>query len=226
MLKIFILFTLLYIISTNADSTPCNKDIGILIDTSLSIPQRKLEVFLETFLKPFYAKFEISAQKTQFGLITFDKYSRLRFTLAENVSTIEPVRQFITRIDLALLQAKNELFTLSAGDREDKQNVLLVFTDGRPFPPETFLLFNKSLPFLRAQNVSIFAVGYGIEAQINTTVLREIGGDNVLIMYEDKTLGYTPFVDPIKKMVCSNGPNGVSVVLLVALEHSHAIDPA
>ena len=109
---------------------------------------------METFLKPFYAKFEISAQKTQFGLITFDKYSRLRFTLAENVSTyIEPVRQFITRIDLALLQAKNELFTLSAGDREDKQNVLLVFTDGRPFPPETFLLFNKSLPFLRVRDV-------------------------------------------------------------------------
>ena len=108
---------------------------------------------METFLKPFYAKFEISAQKTQFGLITFDKYSRLRFTLAENISTIEPVRRFITRIDLALLQAKNELFTLSAGDREDKQNVLLVITDGRPFPPETFLLFNKSLPFLRVRDV-------------------------------------------------------------------------
>ena len=109
---------------------------------------------METFLKPFYAKFEISAQKTQFGLITFDKYSRLRFTFAENISTIEPVRHFMeTRIDLALLQAKNELFTLSAGDREDKQNVLLVFTDGRPFPPETFLLFNKSLPFLRVRYV-------------------------------------------------------------------------
>ena len=108
---------------------------------------------METFLEPFYAKFEISAQKTQFGLITFDKYSRLRFTLAENISTIEPVRHFMTRIDLALLQAKNELFTSSAGDREDKQNVLLVFTDGRPFPPETFLLFNKSLPFLRVRDV-------------------------------------------------------------------------
>ena len=74
--------------------------------------------------------------------------------MAENISTyIEPVRQFMTRIDLALLQANNELFTLSAGDREDKQNVLLVFTDGRPFPPETFLLFNKSLPFLRVRYV-------------------------------------------------------------------------
>ena len=109
---------------------------------------------MDTFLEPFYAKFEISTQKTQFGLITFDKYSRLRFTLAENGSDyIVAVRQFMTRIDLALLQAKNELFTLSAGDREDKQNVLLVFTDGRPFPPETFLLFNKSLPFLRVRDV-------------------------------------------------------------------------
>ena len=57
--------------------------------------------------------------------------------------------------------------------------------------------------FSQADNVSIIAVGYGIEAQINTTVLKEIGGDNVLIMYENKTLGYAAFVDPIKKMVCS-----------------------
>ena len=57
--------------------------------------------------------------------------------------------------------------------------------------------------FSQAQNVSIVAVGYGVEANINTTVLKEIGGDNVLIMYEDETLGYAPYVDPIKKMVCS-----------------------
>ena len=57
--------------------------------------------------------------------------------------------------------------------------------------------------FSQAQNVSIFAVGYGVEANINTTVLKEIGGDNVLIMYENETLGYAPYVDPIKKMVCS-----------------------
>ena len=111
---------------------------------------------METFLKPFYAKFEISAQKTQFGLITFDKYSRLRFTLAENISTIEPVRQFMTRIDLALLQAKNELFTSSAGDRKDKQNVLLVITDGKPFPAKTFLLFKKSLALLRVRDVIFY----------------------------------------------------------------------
>ena len=59
--------------------------------------------------------------------------------------------------------------------------------------------------FSQADNVSIFAVGYGIESQINTTVLREIGGDNVLIMYENETLGYAPYVDLIKKMVCLNG---------------------
>ena len=57
--------------------------------------------------------------------------------------------------------------------------------------------------FSQAQNVSIFAVGYGVEANINTTVLKEIGGDNVLIMNENETLGYAPYVDPIKKMVCS-----------------------
>ena len=112
---------------------------------------------MDTFLEPFYAKFEISTQKTQFGLITFDKYSRLRFTLAENGSDyIVAVRQFMTRIDLALLQAKNKLFTSSAGDRKDKQNVLLVITDGKPFPAKTFLLFKKSLALLRVRDVIFY----------------------------------------------------------------------
>ena len=73
--------------------------------------------------------------------------------MAENISTIEPVRHFMTRIDLALLQAKNELFNSSAGDRKDKQNVLLVITDGKPFPAKTFLLFNESLTVLRVRDV-------------------------------------------------------------------------
>ena len=70
-------------------------------------------------------------------------------------------------------------------------------------PPFCVDYSNYRCFFSQAKNVNIFAVGYGVEANINTTVLKEIGGDNVLIMNEDKTLGYAPFVDPIKNMVCS-----------------------
>ena len=73
----------------------------------------------------------------------------------------------------------------------------------RIIPPFCVDYSNYRCFFSQAQNVNIFAVGYGVEANINTTVLKEIGGDNVLIMNEDKTLGYAPFVDPIKNMVCS-----------------------
>ena len=70
-------------------------------------------------------------------------------------------------------------------------------------PPFCVDYSNYRCFFSQAQNVNIFAVGYGVEANINTTVLKEIGGDNVLIMNEDKTLGYALSVDPIKKLVCS-----------------------
>ena len=58
---------------------------------------------------------------------------------------------FMTRMDRGLQSAYYELFTSRAGDRTGKQNVLLVFTDGRPFPPPKVLPFSVTIPPLRVR---------------------------------------------------------------------------
>ena len=47
-----------------------------------------------------------------------------------------------TRTDLALKMARDQLFTKAGGDRPDKPNVMIVFTDGRPTKPKGNRNFN------------------------------------------------------------------------------------
>ena len=47
-------------------------------------------------------------------------------------------RPFLTRTDEALKKARDELFTVSGGDRSDKPNVMVVLTDGKPNPIAEF----------------------------------------------------------------------------------------
>ena len=49
----------------------------------------------------------------------------------------EPIKlEYETRTDLALLMARDELFTQAGGDRPDKPNVMIVLTDGKPTKPK------------------------------------------------------------------------------------------
>ena len=105
----------------------------------------------------------VSKRKTHVGLITFSSNSHLEFNFAKSnfqslpmlkakISNMEGKTAFFkTRIDHGLLSVRHELFTKRAGDREDKQNVLLVFTDGRPYPPADVLPFNETIPPLRVK---------------------------------------------------------------------------
>lgn len=195
--------------------SPCQQglDLGILIDTSLSVRRRNLNVLLRTLFPPFVRTFQISKSETHFGLITFHATSHFEFNfadrryysargLANRIIGITNKTIFKTRIDRGLLSAYHELFTTRAGDRTEKQNVLLVFTDGRPFPPHEVLPFSLTIPPLREEKkVHIVAVGYGVNIKINRTVLEEIGGDNVLVM--DSELGYRSYVSQVKEMVCT-----------------------
>lgn len=56
--------------------------------------------------------------------------------LLEKIAS-EPIKlELQTRTDLALTMANNSLFTKEAGDREDKPNVMIILTDGRPTKPK------------------------------------------------------------------------------------------
>ena len=58
------------------------------------------------------------------------------------------VLQHQTRTDMALLMARDEMFTEAGGDRPDKPNVMIVLTDGKPTNPDEdsyFKAFSKEI---------------------------------------------------------------------------------
>ena len=94
--------------------------------------------------------FSVSTKATHFGVITYSTNSNLEFDLAnakyhdvvelkKRVMEIRYPGQW-TRTDKALEMAAQKLFTSAGGDRNDKANILIVFTDGktnrgsRPYP--------------------------------------------------------------------------------------------
>ena len=69
------------------------------------------------------------------------KYHNKDALLAKIAS--EPIKlEFETRTDLALIMARDELFTQAGGDRPDKPNVMIVLTDGKPTKPKGQKNFN------------------------------------------------------------------------------------
>ncbi|XP_068698443.1 uncharacterized protein [Montipora foliosa] len=203
----------------DANKQPCQQglNLAILLDQSLSISKKSFELVLRTFLPDFIETLKISKSKTHVALVRFYEFSHIDFNFAERKFFSKQVlkKYFLdfsvntilkTRIDRGLLTVLTEVFTPRAGERSSKQNVLLVLTDGRPFPPKNVLPFNATIPSLREEKkVHIVAVGYGRDKIIRPEILEEIGGDNVLIMKRRGTgdSGYKSYVPQVKEMVCT-----------------------
>ena len=155
------LFLTTYII---ARKSPCKQglDLAILLDQSWSVSETSLQALLKSLLPSFLGMIGVSKRKTHVGFITFSSNSHFEFNFAKSnfqalpmlkakISNMEGKTTFKTRIDHGLLSVRKELFTKRAGDRKNKQNVLLVFTDGRPYPPDDVLPFNETIPPLRVK---------------------------------------------------------------------------
>ena len=141
---------------------PCiaGLDIGIVLDKSQSINKKNLERDIE-FLAHLVRKFNPAPDGDHFGLITFDKVARLVFNFSDseyyNLDSLkkkieseptEKAEDLGTRTDLALIMARDELFTEAGGDRQNNPNVMLVLTDGKPYGlPENrnFAVFSKNI---------------------------------------------------------------------------------
>ena len=141
---------------------PCiaGLDIGIVLDKSRSINKENLERVIK-FLADLVRKFNPAPDGDHFGLITFDKFARLVFNFSDseyyNLDSLkkkieseptEKAKGYGTRTDLALIMARDELFTQAGGDRQNNPNVMLVLTDGKPYGlPENrnFTVFSKDI---------------------------------------------------------------------------------
>lgn len=120
----------------------CTKalDVGIILDGSGSVGKNNFKITKE-FVQSLMSHFSVSTKATHFGVITYSTNSNLEFDLAnpkyhdvvelkKRVMEIKYPGQW-TRTDRALEMAAQKLFTSAGGDRNDKANILIVFTDGK-----------------------------------------------------------------------------------------------
>lgn len=161
-------------------------DIALVVDRSKSINEANLGKAAE-FLEDLVDKFNPGPDEDHFGLITFSSGANTAFTFADSeYQDKEAIKQEIanrlntrekgTRTDLAL-RAADELFTQAGGDRAGKPNIMIVLTDGNPYPPQkpTFEEVAKEIAkSFQAKHIYIVAVGIG--KRINEENLRLIAG--------------------------------------------------
>lgn len=139
-------------------SSPCSKgiDLGILIDRSKSILKRNVQRLLKVFMPSFLQKFKISTKRTHIGVIMFDKSANVLAHLngpnSKNkgkakafIRNLDPSTATHTRTDKGLVSAYDQLFNRKKGDRSNKQNVLITFTDGRAWPRSRIRPFSKTV---------------------------------------------------------------------------------
>ena len=140
-------------------------DLGVIADISMSVRIENLPKLTEA-LETLVDKFGISPDGTHMGLITFAEDANLLFDFNSDAATNAAAAKKIisgidtlyyqTRTDKALILANNKLFTAAGGDRADKPNVLLVFTDGKPTPKKGYQGFDKTVPPLEVSFLTIF----------------------------------------------------------------------
>ena len=73
-------------------------------------------------------------------------------TTAALLKKYEPKLSLHTRTDKAFKAAHKELFTKKGGDRRNRQNVLVTFTDGRVYPRRFVHAMLKEIPILRVSS--------------------------------------------------------------------------
>ena len=145
-------------------------DLGLLIDSSESITEQPLENLLQNFLPEFlrtqFTRGTIGRNGTRVGVVKFDhktsilvdfndKRSYMRYELVEMLENTSSNVVFETRFDKALEEVSTSLFSAKGGERTDFPNVLVIFTDGKPFPRDEVKPFNVTLPPLRVSIMRI-----------------------------------------------------------------------
>ena len=129
---------------------------------------------LKKALLSFLHLFEVSAEGTHVGMISFNNDADLLFGFKDDRYHTEdqlrnrieeiPLRlELQTRTDLALTLAKNKLFSLEGGDRPDVPNVCIVFTDGKSTGKP------RSKGFVPIPETVEFLTGVGIHPFIQST---------------------------------------------------------
>ncbi|XP_020625289.1 coadhesin-like [Orbicella faveolata] len=200
--------------NTHPCPPPCSAglDIGIVLDKSRSVNIRNLKKIIAS-LAELVDRFEPGPDKDHFGLVTFNRRAYTEFTfsdetlyrketLKKKISEIPLTLALQTRTDLAMKEARDNLFSPSGGDRPEKPNIMIFLTDGRPTnQPRDFATF--AAEFYKDSKVAgLYTVAVGIGNQIKRETLKDIAGENGSVIAIESFDQLANELSEIKDKVC------------------------
>jgi len=164
--------------------TKCNKvaDVGFILDSSGSLAgSYKIE---KAFLKSVAAAFGISKDGPRASVVTFSLKAELSIkfkdyfdiTSFNNAVDAIPLMGRLTRIDLALRVAQNDMFTTKNGARAKTPKILILLTDGSQTQSAGAVNPADISKKLRQNGIHVIVVGIG--SGINRGELIRIAGSD------------------------------------------------
>ncbi|CAH3133313.1 unnamed protein product, partial [Pocillopora meandrina] len=193
-------------------------DIAILADVSRSMNfrQRRAKIKL---MDDLVEKKGVSPSGNHFALITFAKDVVIESDF-NNKSNYEEdkLKHFVqktvyvkpkawgTRTDLAMDLAAKELFTEQRGDRPGAKNIIILFTDGKPFKSRRdkrrVIPFKDSIKVLESKGVSIIVVGVGRNVFRAKRKMYEMAGERGKVLLYPGFDDLPGHLDDIVKATC------------------------
>jgi len=157
-------------------------DVGFILDSSGSLSNDYQKE--KDFLKTLAAAFSVSKDDSRVGVITFSHKSEHSIKLKDHTDIKSfndavdaiPLMGSITRIDKALRQTQQELFTPENGGRPGLPKVLILLTDGSQTAGGDAEDPVDIAAEIRNSGISLIVVGIG--SGINPTELARIAGGN------------------------------------------------
>ena len=136
------------------------------------------------FLSDLIADLDVSQDKTRIAALVFSETSSLVFSL-DRYNSVSDMQQAIMNIPYmeqstntpgALEQAGSQCFNPETGDRDAVPNMILLITDGVPFPPERRRPAIEVARTLKDNGIIIAATG--ITSVVDSNFLRDISSSH------------------------------------------------
>jgi len=167
-------------------------DIAVIMDRSGSVGRDNFEK-AKQFVISLVHKLQISSHGTRIGIIPYHsdaqvavKFADVAYQTPDAMTRLIrgiPYTSGMTRTDVAIELANNQLFTKAGGLRSDKPNVLIVMTDGHTNAGSK--PYKTVLAPLKNKQVRMIAVGVG--SGIDADELEEIAdGKRENVVHVDK----------------------------------------
>ncbi len=194
---------------------PCDHiaDIGFVVDSSGSL--RNDYGKEKAFVKTLSDIFEISADRSRAGIVTFSNIAELSAKLSDHVSgsefkaAVDRLRFMgsTTRIDKALKVAKDQLLLRSNGARAKVAKILIVLTDGVQTQDSDAVNPETIAKAIRDSGVTVFVVGIGSKVDIGA--LARIAGDRsrLFLAKNFDQLNSAAFLKKAATTICSHSGN-------------------